>query len=543
VVVTDRPHTSDDASGGPARVAAPRARRTTIAMTLVLVGVVATGIAVLQADLDSSGGAPDRSAVGAQDSRGRRSTGDARSGRSGRRGDGTTSTTRAPRTDVLVDPASFGQPWGSVPGLLTFRGNPTRSWYGTGPAPRRPGVRWSFPDQAMCSESSEFGETRTWCGTGWTGQPAVFERGGRTWLVFGGYDRAVHFVDARTGERILDDFPTGDIIKGSVTVDPDGYPIVYTGSRDNYLRAVAIDRAQPVELWKLSATESGPTLWNNDWDGSPLVVNGHLVEGGENSRFHVVALNRDYDADGMVTIAPQLTFSAPGWDDQLLADLASNEVSIENSVAISGDTAYFSNSGGLVQGWDLSSLRTGTGSPHRTFRWWSGDDMDASIVVDDEGFLYAGAEYERGTARSREVGQLLKLDPRRDDPVVWSVPDASTDKSGTWSTPAIVDDTVIWPTRPGRILGLDRATGATRWEVRLPAPIMGSPVVVDGVWIQGDCNGVLHGFDVRDPSRTPTELWAVSLGGCIESTPAVWDGWIYVGTRGGRLHALADPGR
>jgi outer membrane protein assembly factor BamB len=54
---------------------------------------------------------------------------------------------------------------------------------------------------------------------------------------------------------------------------------------------------------------------------------------------------------------------------------------------------------------------------------------------------------------------------------------------------------------------------------------------------------VLHGFDVRDPSRTPTELWAVSLGGCIESTPAVWDGWIYVGTRGGRLHALADPGR
>jgi hypothetical protein len=86
VVVTDRPHTSDDASGGPARVAAPRARRTTIAMTLVLVGVVATGIAVLQADLDSSGGAPDRSAVGAQDSRGRRSTGDARSGRSGSRG-------------------------------------------------------------------------------------------------------------------------------------------------------------------------------------------------------------------------------------------------------------------------------------------------------------------------------------------------------------------------------------------------------------------------------------------------------------------------
>ena len=62
-----------------------------------------------------------------------------------------------------------------------------------------------------------------WCGTGWTGQPAVFERDGRTWVAFGAYDRAVHFVDAATGQDILPPFPTGDIIKGSVTVDPDGF--------------------------------------------------------------------------------------------------------------------------------------------------------------------------------------------------------------------------------------------------------------------------------------------------------------------------------
>ena len=36
-------------------------------------------------------------------------------------------------------------------------------------------------------------------GTGWTGEPAVFERDGRTWVVFGAYDRALHFVDADTG--------------------------------------------------------------------------------------------------------------------------------------------------------------------------------------------------------------------------------------------------------------------------------------------------------------------------------------------------------
>jgi outer membrane protein assembly factor BamB len=456
----------------------------------------------------------------------------------------TTSTTpRRPAPDVLADPgSSFGRPYGrTVRGLLTFRGNPTRSFHGVGPVPRRPAVQWRFPERSMCSPSSEKGQTRVWCGMGWTGQPAVFERGGRTWLVFGAYDRAVHFVDAHTGARILPDFPTGDIIKGSVTVDPGGYPLVYVGSRDNYLRVLAIDRPEPVELWRLSADAVSPTMWNNDWDGSPLVLRDHLVEGGENSQFHVVRLNRAFGADGLVTVAPQLVFHAPGWDDQLLDDVGGSEVSIENSVAIAGDVAYFGNSGGLVQGWDLSSLRTARGTPTRVFRYWVGDDTDASIVVDRDGALYVGVEHERANARSHEVGQLVKLDPRRpENPLVWSVHDEGTRESGTWSTPAIVGNTVIWPTRPGRVFGLDRATGKVRWEKRLPAPLMGSPVVVDGVWLQGDCAGVLHAFDVRRPAHDPPELWSVELGGCIESTPAVWKGRIYVGTRGGFLHAIGD---
>ena len=60
-------------------------------------------------------------------------------------------------------------------------------------------------------------------------------------------------------------------------------------------------------------------------------------------------------ADGLVTVKPQLIFHAPGWDDQLIAAVGS-EVSIENSVAVSGNTLYFANSGGLVQGWDISTL-------------------------------------------------------------------------------------------------------------------------------------------------------------------------------------------
>jgi outer membrane protein assembly factor BamB len=449
----------------------------------------------------------------------------------------TVSSTVALRTDLVVDPASAGSPWGNaVEGLLTFRGNPTRSYHGRGPVPEQPKVQWSFPEAAMCGPSSEGGETRTWCGNGWTGQPAVFERDGRTWVVFGAYDHNLHFVDAATGQRIIPDFPTGDIIKGSPTIDPDGFPIVYIGSRDNYLRAIAFDRPEPTELWKLDAEAIGPTLWNNDWDGSPLIVNDHLLEGGENSRFHVVKLNRAYGPDGLVTANPELVFHAAGWDEELLGDIGDRTVSIEQSVTIVGDTVWFANSGGLLQGWNVSFLRTGQGAPARTFRYWLGDDADASIVADADGYLYAGVEFERGTARAREVGQLVKIDPRNPaSPIVWSVHD---ERSGTWSTPAVLDDLVIWPTRAGTVYGLDRASGAVRWQVELAAPVMGSPVIVDDVWIQGDCNGVLHGFDVSDPSAQPAELWAVALGGCIEATPAVWNGHIYVGTRGGLEYAL-----
>src|SRR3546814_17906615 len=86
---------------------------------------------------------------------------------------------------------------------------------------------------------------------GWTGQPAVFERQAsdgttRTWLVFGAYDGAVHFLDAETGEELLPPFRTGDLIKGSVTVDPDGYPLVHTGCRDDRSRLLSIggDRSE-----------------------------------------------------------------------------------------------------------------------------------------------------------------------------------------------------------------------------------------------------------------------------------------------------------
>ena len=108
---------------------------------------------------------------------------------------------------------------------------------------------------------------------------------------------------------------------------------------------LAFDRPQLTELWSLDANDVSPTLWNDDWDGSALVLHDWLFEGGENSQIHTVKLNRAIGADGLVTVAPELAWHTPGWDDR--ADLArlGTEVSIENSVAMYGNTLYFAQLG------------------------------------------------------------------------------------------------------------------------------------------------------------------------------------------------------
>lgn len=438
----------------------------------------------------------------------------------------------------------------SFAGMTTFRGNATRSWYGDGPVPRDPEILWRYPvEGGLCSTSSDQDGERLWCGTGWTGQPnVVVADDGSIQVRINAYDGAYHFLDGTTGEPVLPELQTGDLAKGSATSDPDGYPLYYAGSRDNFLRVIALDRAEPRVLWQLDANASVPDpVWNNDWDGAPLVIDDYLLEGGENSWFHVIRLNRGYDDDGFVTVDPEVVLTVPGFDEELMAVLPDTNVSIESSVAFFDGVAYFANSGGLVQGWDISRVLEGGRNARRVFRFWTGEDTDATVVIDEEGFLYVASELERFTSRAQEVGQLMKLDPSRPaDPLVWSFPITERGfegAGGAWATPAITDEMVYVATNYGDLVGVERDTGKERWRIHLEGPTWSSPVPVDDVLIQGDCGGDLHGYDISNPRREPPELWSLSLGSCIESTPSVLEGMIWVGTRGGAVYGIGDRGR
>ena len=52
----------------------------------------------------------------------------------------------------------------------------------------------------------------------------------------------------------------------------------------------------------------------------------------------------------------------------------------------------------------------------------------------------------------------------------------------------------------------------------------------------------MHAY-VSNPARRPPELWQVQLDGCIEATPSVCHGLIFVRTRGGAIYPLVDRRR
>jgi outer membrane protein assembly factor BamB len=445
-----------------------------------------------------------------------------------------------------------GSRYGDVDGFLVFRGNPTRTYYGEGPVPREPAVAWSSPSERMCSVEELEDERKIWCGIGWTGQVVLIDHGGdgitAVEVMVGGYDGAFHLFDGATGERTRAPFVTGGMVKGTESLDPDGFPLAYVGSRDGYLRVLALDRDRsgaPRELWRLGRHPEG--VWNDDWDANPTILDDVLYAGGEDSWFRMWRLNRDYDAQGRVTVEPELLVEVPGFDDALFTRIGDRNVSIESSPAITADRVYWANSGGRVMGIDrLAALE---GRVVITFDHWVGDDVDASIVVDRDGMLIVAVEEERRLPAAAGMGQLIRLDPSRPaDPVLWrldipAVPGVPGADGGVWATPALYGDLVYVPTHSGRLLVVDLADGTVVSNEFLGGPLWSSPAIVEEpggpAWlIQATCGRPsVRGYSLEDPA-SPQLRWTVPMPGCIEATPVVWRGSIYVGTRDGRLHAL-----
>ncbi|MGI9642458.1 MAG: PQQ-binding-like beta-propeller repeat protein [Acidimicrobiia bacterium] len=249
----------------------------------------------------------------------------------------------------------------------------------------------------------------------------------------------------------------------------------------------------------------------------------------------------------------------PAWSDELF-DLLGRQHSVENSTAVFEDKAYFATSGGRVVGVDVSDVENGNAEVF--FDFWMGDDIDSTITIDAEGYLYviAHADHEKtnntAARRVREVGQLVKLDtsvPVTDpltslDPIVWSVeiPAARGQDTGVWATPALHPDGLLFvPTDSGNLLAVDTTSGIVVWQDDVGVNAWSSPAIVDdALVIAVDCfteTPGLRAYDLTDPLN-PIEMWQQPIGtsGCVESTPAVWGGNIFVGSRDGFMYAFGS---
>lgn len=63
-----------------------------------------------------------------------------------------------------------------------------------------------------------------------------------------------------------------------------------------------------------------------------------------------------------------------------------------------------------------------------------------------------------------------------------------------FASPLLTRNLVITADGSGQLLALDRATGAVRWEIQFPHPLISTPVITGNALLVGDAEGTLHGL-------------------------------------------------
>ena len=472
----------------------------------------------------------------------------------------------------------------------TFLGNATRRFYGLGPAPTHLNLIWSTAIGSGWT-SGKFADDppSVWSGTGWTGEPALVRDGGKLYIVVGGYDHTLHKIDAATGKTVWK-YPFDDVIKSSPSVIANPSPtgkddtyIVMAGSRRGYpwkiddpriasYRAVAFGSGK--ELWRLPVPQT--SCYSRDCDCSGFYLAGRQYVGVESGWF--------YALDPLATepwgkhrqpkaLAKRLLLGTPQDAKSHASDLA-----MEASPALLNGTIYIDSGAGEVYGLRPSDLKV-------VFDYHTGSDIDGTCVPTSSSKLLVPVEKQYIPGH----GGVLMLDPSKPpaQSLVWYFP--TGDRTlGDWAggvigSVGVNDDYDPGGHRPAlaAFLAIDGNLYVVSQDTLAKQTVSGpnletgwpTPELVAKVWVAGgistpifiDDDLIVTSYDEKvhlyhlsyAPSKEgmPGALsakdgtwWKVSLhetstftgGGSYESTPIVWDGRVYVGSRNGYFYCLGD---
>jgi outer membrane protein assembly factor BamB len=463
---------------------------------------------------------------------------------------------------LCPDEMWFGLPetYTGVSGVTTFRGNNFRdnsSWGSVNITEETLTELYRFNIGALQRTDGGF-----WSGVGWTGQPAIIQwepeiqaqmnlrpekkaKAGLVEVIQGAMDGKIYFFDLDDGEFTRDPLLFGDVIKGSVTLDPRGYPLLYIGQGDN----VAISRfgyfifslIDFSELCFINGRDPfAPRSWGA-FDANPLfdIPNDRMLLCGENGIIYNVKLNTNFDrAAGTISIDPHIARYRYTFGGRVLG--------MEASPNAFGHYLFTADNSGLVQCIDLHTF---------TPVWMRDctDDTNASTVLEWEEenqrlVLYTICEVDRQGHGGRSY--LRKLDASNGE-LLWEYSHPALHDTavggGANATPAVgrgdISGLVIfWAAKMrgngpgGALIAFDKQSGETVWEITMPHFGWSSPAILynqDGTSyiIASDSAGFM--YLIR--GTTGEILDRINLGGNIEASPAVFGNRLVVGTRGQRV--------
>ncbi len=409
-----------------------------------------------------------------------------------------------------------------------------------------------------------------WPGTGWTGQPllihwpedvrklmninADMKAKDLVEVIYPALDGNIYFLDLETGKPTRNKIQIGYPIKGTGMVDPRGYPILYTGMGINEnngkfteYKYRIINLLNQKELYSIFGRDEVAFRGWGANDSSALLdgKTDTLLNCGENGLIYRVKLNTKFDKDaGTLSVAPQLTkyrYRSPYNDEQ----------GIENSPAVYKNFMYFCDNGGTLQCLDLNTLKP-------VWIYETKDDTDATIVIEetDEGvFLYTANQVDKrgegGKAATADCN-IRKLNALTGE-LVWQKDYKCVYQyyinGGALGTPILgkddISNMVIFnicftgSNSDGTMVALDKKTGEEIWKKKLTSYSWCSPLDFkssDGktYMVYTDFAGYMH---LVDPINGKT-LNSVPLGGNVESSPAIYDNTIVVGSYAKKIYGI-----
>jgi outer membrane protein assembly factor BamB len=361
-------------------------------------------------------------------------------------------------------------------------------------------------------------------------------------------DGKIYFFDLDDGEFTREPLLFGDVIKGSVTADPRGYPLLYVGQGDvvgtNRFGYFVFSLIDFTELLFINGRDSfAPRGWGA-FDANPLfdIPNDRMLLCGENGVIYNIKLNTDYNrADGTLAIEPQTA--------KYRYTFGGRTLGMEASPAAFGQYLFTADNSGLVQCIDLMTF---------TPVWVRDctDDTNATTVLEWEEenrrlVLYVICEVDRQGHGGRSY--IRKLDASNGE-LLWeysypalhdTMPGGGVNATPVTGRGDISHLVIFWAAKTrgtapaGAIIAFDKQTGETVWELAMTHYSWCSPVALyngggTGYLIACDSAGhmyLIKGADGEILDRIP-------LGSNVEASPAVFYNKIVVGTRGQRIFGV-----